>query len=102
MSKRTLAGLAVFLATFAAQAAEEPQWLKDARGREGKDPTRLIDARTKILGKVGDKQFKALATAGDLKAKVTLDKASGMVETAEMEMRPQNLLMERIYHKGRF
>jgi hypothetical protein len=72
-----------------------PQWLSS-------DPTRLVDAKTKILGKAGDKKFKALATAGDLQANVTLDKATGMVETAEMNLGPQKMLMERIYLKGSF
>jgi hypothetical protein len=36
MSKRALAAQSVLLATFAVQGAEEPQWLKDARAREGK------------------------------------------------------------------
>lgn len=71
-----------------------PQWLSH-------DPTRLIDYKTKVLGKLGDKQFSALATSGDLKAKVTIDKATGMIATAEIDIgRP--ITMERIYLKGSF
>ena len=36
MSKRFVFGLFAFLVTCVAQAADEPQWLKDARAREGK------------------------------------------------------------------
>jgi hypothetical protein len=72
-----------------------PQWLSN-------DPIRLIDSRTKILAKSGDRKFKALATAGNLEARVTLDQATGMVETAEMGLGPQKMLLERIYLKGSF
>ena len=72
-----------------------PQWLSH-------DPTRLIDYKTKVLGKLGDKQFTALATSGDLQARVTVDKATGMVATAEMDIGPQIITMERIYLKGSF
>jgi hypothetical protein len=72
-----------------------PQWLSH-------DPTRLIDYKTQVLGKLGDKQFTALATSGDLQARVIIDKATGMVATAEMEIGPQKITMERIYLKGSF
>ena len=36
MSKRVWLALSAFVASFAAQAADEPQWLKEARAREGK------------------------------------------------------------------
>jgi hypothetical protein len=36
MSKRMWLALSAFVASFSVQAADEPQWLKDARAREGK------------------------------------------------------------------
>jgi hypothetical protein len=90
-------GLRKLLATDNPVGAEHsvPQWTSE-------NPTQLTDYKTKVLSKQGDKQFNALATSGHMQAKVTVDKASGMVETADMEMGSQKLHMERIYHKGSF
>ena len=66
------------------------------------DPARLVAYKTKILGKLGDDKFTGLATAGDMKAKVTLEKSTGMPLTAEMEMGPQKVTVDRIYLKGSF
>lgn len=66
------------------------------------DPTKLVDASVKVIAKAGDKQFKALATAGEINATVTLDKASGTVVAAEVKMGAIGITMERVYLKGTF
>ena len=66
------------------------------------DPGKLTDARTKVIAKAGDKQFKALATAGDMNATVTIDKATGTVDAAEMKIGGLEMTVERVYVKGAF
>ena len=66
------------------------------------DPGRLIDARTKVISKVGSKQFKAQATAGDMNATITIDKDSGTVENAELKMGSMEMKVQRVYLKGSF
>ena len=56
MSKHSWIGLLAVLVTFAAQAAEDPQWLKDARAREG-TPGRAVELKS------NDKWFKARVPA---------------------------------------
>ncbi|HYJ41572.1 MAG TPA: hypothetical protein VEW08_12330 [Steroidobacteraceae bacterium] len=70
-------------------------WLAD-------DPGKLTDARTKVIAKAGDKRFKALATAGDMNATVTIDKATGTIDAAEMEIGGLDMTIERVYTKGAF
>jgi len=72
-----------------------PQWLSD-------DPARLTDAKTKVLAKAGDRQFKGQVTAGAVTANVTIDKASGMVNAAEMSIAGQQMKIERVYLHGSF
>ncbi|HEY6125625.1 MAG TPA: hypothetical protein VIV63_13315, partial [Steroidobacteraceae bacterium] len=50
-----------------------PQWMTD-------NPTKLSDAKTKVLGKAGDKQYKAFVTAGEMNANVTIETATGMID----------------------
>jgi hypothetical protein len=72
-----------------------PQWLTEA-------PTRLSDAKTKVLARSGDKEFKALVTAGEMQANVTIETASGMIDVAEMELAGQKMKLERVYVTGTF
>ena len=66
------------------------------------DPARLVDCKTRILGKLGDDRFTGLATAGEMKVRVTLEKSTGMPLAAEMDMGPQKITVDRIYLKGSF
>jgi hypothetical protein len=93
----TALGLRKLMATENPVGAEHriAAWMAD-------DPIKLTDARTKLLSKVGAKQFKALATAGEMSATLTLDKESGTVELAEIKMDPLELKLERVYVKGSF
>jgi hypothetical protein len=85
------------LATDKAVGAElsMPQWTAE-------DPARLTDTKTKVLAKAGDKQFKGLLTAGKMTANVIINKATGMVDVAEMSVGGQQLKIERVYLHGGF
>ena len=72
-----------------------PQWLSE-------DPAELTDAKTKVLAKAGDKQFKALLTAGAMSANVTIDKTTGMVDVVDMAVAGQTMKIERVYTSGGF
>jgi len=67
MSKRAWSALTVFFVPLLAQAADEPQWLKDARAREGK-PGKAVSIQSK------DKWFSATVPA---KLVGTIEKVDG-------------------------
>jgi hypothetical protein len=66
------------------------------------DPGKLIDARTKVIAKSGNKHFKAEATAGEINATVTIDTTTGTVDVAEMKIGGMELTIERVYVNGSF
>jgi len=71
------------------------QWAAD-------DPARLTNAKTKVLARVGDKQFKGMLTAGEMTANATIDKATGMFAVVEISERGQKVTIERVYLDGSF
>jgi hypothetical protein len=66
------------------------------------DPGRLTDGSTKVLAKIDDTHYSALAKIGTLNAAVTLDAETGMVSAAEIPMGPQKLKVERVFVSGAF
>lgn len=64
------------------------------------DPSKLTDAKTKVLAKQG-KEFTGHSTTGALEADVTLDK-SGALIIADMQVGPQKVKIERVYVNGSF
>jgi hypothetical protein len=66
------------------------------------NPGKLTDGRTKVLAKIGDTHYHALAKIGTLSADVTLDSISGMPSAAEIRIGAQKMKIERVYVSGAF
>ena len=66
------------------------------------DPKALTASKTRILSKQGADRFLVLAQPGAMKAKLTLDKTSGLPAAAEMKIGPLELKIERVYVNGSF
>ena len=72
-----------------------PMWLSA-------DPGKLTPTNTKVLAQNGPNQFAATAVAGGFEAKLTMDKATGMANAADIPMGAQSVHMERVYLSGSF
>jgi hypothetical protein len=90
-------GLRKLLATENPIGAEHTMWTWLSSS-----PTKLVDGRIKVVSKVGDKQFKAQAKAGDMNATLTIDKAVGVVDAAQMNVGGIDVVIERVYRQGTF
>jgi hypothetical protein len=66
------------------------------------NPEKLTVAKTTILAKQGDKHFSARGVIGGITAALTLEKASGMANAADIKMGPVNVKVERVYVSGSF
>ncbi|MEJ0088005.1 MAG: hypothetical protein WDO72_20250 [Pseudomonadota bacterium] len=66
------------------------------------DPGKLTDGKTKVVAKIDDTHYSALAKIGTLNAAVTLDATSGLPSAAEVQMGPQKLKLERVFVSGAF
>ena len=90
MSKSALIGLYILLSTLA-QAAEEPQWLKDARAREGKAKPAVLKSK--------DNWFKAKVPAkviGDIEkseGSYTVELNIGSDQSVYCEIMPEGFDM---------
>lgn len=65
------------------------------------EPSKLTDARTKVLAKSGADDYSARAVAGELEAAVILNK-SGAVSVAELQMGAMKVKIERVFVSGSF
>jgi hypothetical protein len=79
----------------------------DAVGREhtmnlwlDENPVALTPAKIKVLSRQGIDRFATLAEVGEIKANLTLDKATGMPSAAEMKIGPIAMQLERVYVNG--
>lgn len=68
----------------------------------GSTPDRLVETKTKITAKAGDKKFKGVATLEGINADVIIDQVSGTVAAAEIKVAGLNMTFERVYTKGTF
>jgi len=68
----------------------------------GNTPDRLVETKTKITGKAGDKKFKGVATLEGINAEVIIDQVSGTVAAAEIKAGGIEMTFERVYVNGSF
>jgi hypothetical protein len=68
----------------------------------GNAPDKLVETKTKIIAKAGDKKFKGLATLDGINADVIIDQASGTMVVAEVKTGGIEMTFERVYVKGTF
>jgi hypothetical protein len=66
------------------------------------NPGKLTEGKTKVLAKIDNTHFHALAKIGTLSADVTLDSVSGMPSAAEIRIGAQKMNIERVYVSGAF
>ena len=65
------------------------------------DPSRLLDAKTRILAKGDAQNYSAVLELGPMSVDATLD-GSGTVKAARMRLGPTAIEMKRIYSSGSF
>jgi len=68
----------------------------------GRTPDKLVETKTKITAKAGDKKYKGVATLEGINADVIIDQASGTVAVAEVKTMGVEMKFERVYVKGTF
>jgi hypothetical protein len=68
----------------------------------GETPDRLVETKTKITARAGDKKFKGVATLEGFTANVIIDQATGTAINAEVKIGPMEMTFERVYAKGTF
>lgn len=66
------------------------------------NPVGLTAAKIKVLSRQGSDSFATLAQLGEVKANLTLDKATGMPSAVDMKLGPLDMHLERVYVKGGF
>jgi len=66
------------------------------------NPGKLTDGKTKVLARIDNTHYHALAKVGTLSADMTLDAVSGMPSAAEIRVGPQKIKLERVYVSGAF
>jgi hypothetical protein len=66
------------------------------------DPAKLTPSTTRILKRLGPKEFEAINTIGPMEANIVLESDTGMLNHAEIKMGPQVIVMDRVFVEGRF
>jgi len=84
-------------------AASDPVGAQQTmRSWQGSTPDTLLETKTKITAKAGDKKYKGVATLEGLNADVIVDQVSGTVVVAEVKNLGVEMKFERVYAKGTF
>jgi hypothetical protein len=68
----------------------------------GNAPDRLVETKTKITARAGDKKFKGTAMLEGINADVIIDQVSGTVAFAEIKANGIEMTFERVYARGTF
>lgn len=71
----------------------EWQWLSA-------DPLKLTESKVRIVGAAGDGLFKARESIGSVQADTILERASGMIQQADIAMGPNTMVIERVHARG--
>jgi len=68
----------------------------------GVNPDKLVETKTKITAKAGDKKFKGVAMLEGISVDVIIDQATGTVVVGKTKVGGMEMAFERVYAKGTF